>query len=121
MNYGENIAALFAFFQGFFIDIYSGGIYGLFPFIYMCVCISIYVLSNFIDIHKRTGNMIIIFLAMLIKDLLFVLIVYIFLDGIPINMPFLKSLALSVILTVFLSPAIFNLLSRLRYDKTARA
>ena len=113
----ENMAALFAFFQGLFMDIYSGGIYGLSPFLYLCVCTFIYILSNFIDINRRAGNMMIIFLALLFKDLLFLLITYIFFDTISLNISFLRSLLLCIILTVFLSPAIFNLLNRLRYDE----
>ena len=113
----ENMAALFAFSQGLFMDIYSGGIYGLSPFLYLCVCLFIYILSNFIDINRRAGNMMIIFLAMLFKDLLSLLITYIFLDIISLNISFLRSLLLCIILTVFLSPAIFNLLNRLRYDE----
>lgn len=119
MTYREDVAGFFAFFQGFFIDIYSGGVYGLFSFLYVGVCISISFLSNFIDIHKRPLNMIVILLAMTIKDLLFVLITCMLLNSIPINLSLVRSLALCMMLTVFSAPVIFNLLNRLRYDGTA--
>lgn len=111
------MAVLFAFFQGLVMDMYSGSIYGLFSFVYLCVYIFIYISSRFIDIHKRTGYISLIFLAMLLKDMLLLLITQIFYKGIPMSMSFLSDLLFCVILTVFIGPAIFKMLNRLSHDK----
>jgi len=117
MIYEENIAALFAFIQGLFMDIYSGSIYGLHAFLYLCICTIIYVLSNFLDIHSKIGHIMTLSLVMLLKGFLFVLITYAFFQDFLFNTSFYKSQVLCIILTVLVSPFIFKLLNKLRYDK----
>jgi len=117
MCYGENRAALFAFVQGLFIDTYSGSIFGLSAFVYLSICGFIYLMSNFIDIHLRIGNIITILLSLLLKNLLFMIIIYICFKTPVINISFLRDQILCIILTVLMSPILFGVLNGLRHDK----
>jgi len=110
-KYGENTTALFAFIQGIFIDIYSGCIYGLSPFLYLCVCLIIHAISGLIDIHERVGSIIAISLAMFIKSLLFIFIISLTFKDL-FRASFFVSELQYIILTVLVSPIIFRLLDK---------
>jgi len=119
LSYGENTASVFAFFQGLFLNIYSGTIHGIFPFLYLLVLLFILIISNLVDIHTKLGNILCVSLALLVKYILLFLIMYLILRHEPISPSFLKELLIRFLITASLSSAIFSLLNKLRYVESS--
>jgi len=107
-------AGAFAVGQGLLIDIFSGGFYGLFAFIYLMVFLGIYLASLFFDIQTVKGEMIIIGLAVFLKNLLFLVVLSLFSGSVVINRWFLSASLISIIGTGLITPFLFSLLHRLR-------
>jgi hypothetical protein len=69
-------AAVFAMGQGVLTDIFSAGWPGLSALLYMIVFFSIQLGSRFFDLHSSRGLLILVFLAVCVKGLLFAGILY---------------------------------------------
>lgn len=105
--------AAFAFGQGLFIDVFSGGLHGLFTFLYLSVFGVIYLGSQFIDLQDFKGQVMIISVAVLLKKIVFLMMLTLF----PLEVVFsetfiLKSMA-SAIVTGLIGPVLFHLFNRL--------
>ena len=68
--YGETKAGIFAFGQGFFIDIISVGLFGLFTLLYLVAFLSINLGSRLFDLHTPRGVIILVTLAVLFEKAL---------------------------------------------------
>gem|GEM_PF-4327144 len=115
LSQGENRAAIFAFLQGLFLSIYSGTNCGIFPFSYVLVLIFVLIISNFLDVHTKSGSILCVSLALLFKYLLLSTIMYLVFEHQPIDTSFLKELLIRFLLTVSLSSTIFSALNKIRY------
>lgn len=76
--YGEIRAGLFAYVQGLLIDIISGGVLGLHALIYLLIFAGIKLGSYFFDLQYARGQLIIVALAVLLKGLISIALLYIF-------------------------------------------
>ncbi len=113
MFYGEMSVAIFAFGQGLIIDIFSGGILGLFALLYLIVFFGIRIASRPLDIHSIRGQIAVINVAVLLKSILMVLFIHIF--SMEITLSFFDFLVFifSAICSGLLAPVIFYLLNLL--------
>jgi rod shape-determining protein MreD len=113
MFYGEMWVGIFAFGQGLIIDIFSGGMLGLFALLYLIVFFIIKIVSRPFDIYSITGQMAIIYIAVLLKNILMVLFVYIFSMEIALSFFDFLVFIFSAICSGLLAPIIFYLLNLL--------
>ncbi len=74
----ESSPGIFAFCQGFFLDVFSGGVPGLFTLLYLLVYFAIRIASHPIDLLSPIGRAAIVFIAVIVKDLLMIMLLNIF-------------------------------------------
>ena len=76
--YGQTGAGIFAFGQGILIDTFSVGLPGLFTFLYLIIFLGINIGSRLLDLGSVMGQIIIISLAVFLKEVLFVVFLDLF-------------------------------------------
>ncbi len=113
LSYGQTAAGTFAFGQGFLVDIFSGGLHGLFSLICILVFGVIYLGCRFFDLQTPKGQMIIVSLAVLFKKILFLVVLVLFSPKATFIGPFLWISAGSAIITGLAASVIFYLFDRL--------
>jgi len=113
MFYREMGVGIFAFGQGLIIDIFSGGILGLFALLYLIVFFGIRIFSRSLDIYSLVGQMAVIYIAVLLKNILMVLFIYIFSMEIALSFFDFLVFIFSAICSGLISPIIFYLLNLL--------
>lgn len=104
-------AGIFAFCQGFLLDILSGGVQGLFTFLYLLVYLTIRITSHPIDLLSTGGRTAVVFIAVMVKELLMILLFSIFSLEFSFSVYSLLKFCLSAILTSILSVIIFQFLN----------
>jgi rod shape-determining protein MreD len=112
--YGQTAAATFAFAQGLLIDLLSGGLHGLFTFIYLSIFGCIYLGSRFFNLEYPKGQILLISLVVLLKKILLLLVLSIFSQEIFFPKSFLLVSGISAIGTGLITPIAFYLFNRLR-------
>jgi rod shape-determining protein MreD len=75
---GESSPGIFAFCQGFLLDVFSGGVTGLYTLLYMLVYCVIRLVSHPIDLLSPTGRTAVIFIAVMVKGLLLAMFLNVF-------------------------------------------
>ena len=113
--HGENAASIFAFLQALFLNIYSGSIFGIFPFIYLSELVFMWLINGLVDIRSGSGKIITIASAIVLKDLLLLLIESIFFGFDLITISIVRKMFIDLIITTSFSPIIISFLERLRY------
>lgn len=114
--YGQTATVIFAFGQGILIDLFSGGLHGLFTFLYLCVFGGVYLGSQFFNLQHPRGQMIIVALAVLLKKVIFFLMLTVFYHRLAFSKDFLWVSGLLVMGTGLISPILFYLFDCLRAD-----
>jgi rod shape-determining protein MreD len=114
--YGQTATVVFAFGQGILIDLFSGGLHGLFTFLYLCVFGGVYLGSQFFNLQHPRGQMIIVALAVLLKKVMFFLMLTVFYHRLAFSKDFLWVSGLLVMGTGLISPILFYLFDCLRAD-----
>ncbi len=114
--YGQTASVVFAFGQGILIDLFSGGLHGLFTFLYLCVFGGVYLGSQFFNLQHPRGQMIIVALAVLLKKVMFFLMLTVFYHRLAFSKDFLWVSGLLVMGTGLISPILFYLFDCLRAD-----
>ena len=114
LSYGQTSSGAFAFGQGFLIDLFSGGLHGLFTFLYLGVFGAIYLGCRFFDLQSPKGQVSIVFLAVLFKKILFLFVLVLFSPEVAFEGPFFLISGTSAIITGLLATIIFYLFNRLR-------
>ena len=104
---------IFAFCQGLVIDIFSGGILGFFALLYLVVFFCIRLFSRPMDISSTGGQMAVIFIAVLLKNILMVTFLYLFSMEIVFSFYDLLFFAFSAICSSLIAPILFYLLNLL--------
>jgi rod shape-determining protein MreD len=111
--YGKTGVGIFAFCQGLVIDIFSGGILGFFAFVYLVVFFCIRIASRPMDISATGGQMAVISMAVLLKNILMVTFLYLFSMEIAFSFYDLLFFAFSAICSSLIAPLLFYLLNLL--------
>jgi len=114
--YGQTATVIFAFGQGILIDLLSGGLHGLFTFLYLCVFGGVYLGSQFFNLQHPRGQMIIVALAVLLKKVIFFLMLTVFYHRLAFSKDFLLVSGFLVVGTGLISPILFYLFDCLRAD-----
>ncbi len=105
---------MFAIAQGFFVDLYSGGMHGLFSVLYLSVFCGIRAGSRFLNLHTPGGQVVTVWLVTLVKDLFFMLLVYAFSRSVYFSGAFLWNITGQLVVTGLFAPPVFFLLDRLK-------
>lgn len=113
--YGETEAGIFALSQGLLIDVFSGGLLGLFTLLYLSVFLSINLESRFFDLRSARGQVIVISLAILLKGVLLITFLNIFTLRIHISSLALWAFAASAACSGLIGPLVFYFFNRLQY------
>ncbi len=114
MSHGQTSAVTFAIGQGFLIDLFSGGLHGLFSFLYLSVFCAIYLGSRFFHLEGAKGQVTVISLAVLLKKILFLIILMTFSLDMVFPESFLLISGASVIATGLTAPVVFYLFDRIK-------
>lgn len=104
-------AAVFAMGQGIFTDIFSVGWPGLFPLLYMIVFFTIQLGSRFFDLDSSRGLLILVFLAVFVKGLLFAALIYVLSSRWMFSSSSFLALIVSALCTALLAPPLFYAIS----------
>ncbi|MFO7740183.1 MAG: hypothetical protein R6V46_17010 [Desulfatiglandaceae bacterium] len=119
--YGQFATASFAFGQGLLIDIFSGGFYGLFAFLYLMVYGCIFFGDRFFNLQQPKGQMIIIALTVLVKKALFFIMISIFYQNAAFSTHFVGLSVISAAVTGLIAPVVFYLFNSLRAKSVEEA
>ena len=106
-------AVFFAFGQGIFIDIFSGGMLGLFALLYPIVFMGITLGSRPLDLLSLTGQVFIVFFAVLIKSLLMVAFLKLFSFEILFSTSYFANIVFSALFSGMIAPFIFYFLNNI--------
>jgi rod shape-determining protein MreD len=104
----ESSPCIFAFCQGFLLDILSGGVLGLFTLLYLFVYFVIRLASHPIDLLSPVGRAAVVFIAVSAKELLMLVLLNIFSLQYEFSIDSLFYFFLSAILTSVLSVFVFH-------------
>ena len=107
---GEDSAGIFAFGQGLIMDIFSGGVLGLFTLIYMVIFIGIKFASRPLDLTSTGGQIVIVSIAVLFKEFLMIALLYLFSLEISFSITDLAVFIFSAICSGLIAPLLFYLL-----------
>jgi rod shape-determining protein MreD len=112
--YGGTIAGTFAFGQGFLIDLLSGGLDGLFALLYLSVFGGIYLGCRFFNLQDPKGQIIIVFLAVLLKGTVFFIVLKAFSPQVVFSKSYVYSTGASAICAGLIAPMLFGLFNRIQ-------
>jgi rod shape-determining protein MreD len=112
--YGPAATCAFAFGQGLLIDVFSGGLQGLFAFLYLSIFGGIYLGCRFFNLNETKGQALLISLSVVLKRILFIIVLSVFSQGVIVSSSFLWKSAASAIGTGLIAPFIFLLFDSLR-------
>ncbi len=112
--YGETGAGVFALSQGLLIDIFSGGLLGLFTLLYLTVFLAMNLGSRLFDLRSARGQVIVIALAVLLKGILLICFLNISPLKITISSSVLWALAASAACSGLIGPFVFYVLTKLK-------
>jgi rod shape-determining protein MreD len=104
----ESSPGIFAFCQGFLLDIFSGGILGFFTLLYLLVYFFIRIASHPIDLLTPVGRAAVVFIAVIAKELIMIIFLSLFSPQYIFSIDSLFSFFLSAVLTSMLSIFIFH-------------
>jgi rod shape-determining protein MreD len=109
---GEIGAGVFALGQGLLTDIFSGGMWGCYSTLYLAIFLLIKFLSRPFDLLSVVGQTLVVFIAVLAKDVLMILLSHIF--SITISASFFNFLFIfSAICSGIVAPFLFYVLNTL--------
>jgi len=114
LSFGRIQAGVFALAQGLLIDIFSSGPNGLSALIYVIVFWAVYLGSLFFNFQTAKGQIIIVSLAVLLKNVTWQAATALLSGSILFSKTFFCAAAVSIIGTGLLSPALYTLFDRLR-------
>ncbi|MBW1805948.1 MAG: rod shape-determining protein MreD [Deltaproteobacteria bacterium] len=116
--YGEAGAGIFAFGQGLLIDIFSGGMLGLFTLLYLIIFLVIRLGSRPLDLLSIGGQIVVVSLAVLLKDALVVSLLHLFSLEIRLSFSEFMMFVSSSLCSGLITPFLFSLFNRLNYMLT---
>jgi hypothetical protein len=115
VTYGEPWAGIFALSQGLLIDIFSGGVLGLFTVLYLIVFLGIRLGSRLFDLSSIKGKVLTVSLAVFVKSILLISFLTLFPLEFVVSSSIFWSFAISAIGSGLIGPLVFYLLQGLNY------
>ena len=113
ISYGETGAGIFAFGQGLLIDIFSSGLLGLFALLYLLMLLGMKLASSSFNLFSVRGQIFIISLAVLLKEILFVTFLHLFAFKISLSYPIFLTIMSSALCSGLIAPFLFHLFNHL--------
>ena len=113
INYGTAWAVIFALGQGFLIDIFSSGLFGLFTVLYLITFISIKVGSSFFDLDSLRGRIFLISIAVFLKEIFLIAFLKAFAMEIFISLTDFLAFITSALFSGLISPILFFVLNQM--------
>ncbi|UCF57624.1 MAG: hypothetical protein JSW15_03925 [Deltaproteobacteria bacterium] len=111
--YAQTGAGIFALSQGLLIDIFSGGLLGLFTLLYLTVFLGINLGSRLFDFRSVRGQVIIISLAVLLKGVLLISFLNIFSLDFQVSPSVFWVFATSAVCSGLIGPLVLYILNYL--------
>lgn len=112
--YGPMRASTYAFGQGLLTDLFSGGLHGLYTFLYLVVFFGIFVSCRFFSLQHPKAQILIVSVAILLKNTMFVVILSVFSQKIVLVNSFVWMSIGSIVMTSLTAPAFFFLFDQMR-------
>ncbi len=112
--FGQITAGVFALGQGFLIDVFSGGLHGLFTAAYLSVFFVILLGSRFFNLLNPKGQVIVVSLSVLLKNVMLLILLRIFSQDIVYSKTLLLISLFSICVTGLAAPLFFQLFNHLR-------
>ena len=113
LYYGHTGAGCFAFGQGLLIDFFSGGLHGLFTLLYIIVFCGIYMSCRFFSLQHPKGQLLIVSLAVLLKNIMFFVILAVFSQKVVMITSFVWMSIGSIVVSGLTAPIFFFLFDRM--------
>jgi rod shape-determining protein MreD len=110
---GETGSGIFALGQGFIMDIFSGGTWGFYTTLYLLIYLLIKFVSRPFDLFSIFGQSVVIFIAVVVKNILMVPILHIFFKSINLSFSNFLFFLISAICSAIVAPFIFYLFNSL--------
>ncbi|MCJ7595099.1 MAG: hypothetical protein MUO52_10060 [Desulfobacterales bacterium] len=117
---GSGWTAIFALVQGMAVDIFSAGVVGLFTFLYLVTFLSLVLGGRFFDLLSLKGQIILISLAVFLKQILLLGLLKAFSFEITVSFFSLLPFALSALFAGLAGPLVFCLLNHIMGMGSAR-
>ena len=114
LTFGQIAAGIFALGQGFLIDVFSGGLQGLFTASYLSVFFVVLLGSRFFNLLIPKGQIIIVSLAVLLKNAMLLILLRIFSQDIVHSKALLLVSLVSICGTGLVAPLFFQLFNHFR-------
>ena len=111
--YGDTGAGIFALSLGFLIDIFSAGPLGLFTLFYLAVFLGIKFGSLLFDLLSARGQIILVTLAVLLKEILFVIFLHVFSLEMACSYSNIFTFVSSALISGVSAPIVFHLFNYL--------
>ena len=112
--YGPKGAGAFAIGQGLLMETFSCSVDGLFIFLYLFVLALLYLGSRFFDIETAVGQVALVSLTVLMKEIMFFVLAEFFFHSFFSYNTFMWISILSVVVTGFVTPVFFRIFDRMR-------
>jgi rod shape-determining protein MreD len=109
IHWGRIGACIYAFFFGMLIDFFAAGVLGLFALLYMLVFLIIEFGSRFFDLHSIKGQMILVLLGALARELCLVGSLHFFSYQVHLSSSLFLGFAISAGVTALIAPFVFSL------------
>ena len=114
LAFGQIPAGVFALGQGFLIDVFSGGLHGLFTAAYLSVFFVLLLGSRFFNLLNPKGQIIIVSLSVLLKNAALLTLLRIFSQDIVYPKTLLLISLVSICVTGLTAPLFFQLFNHVR-------
>ena len=106
--HGETSAGVFILGQGLVVDILSGGMFGLYIMLYLIVFVCVKLASRPLDLMSAGGLLASICMAVMLKEILLVVFLYVFSREITLSVIDIIYFILSAICSGIIAPFIFH-------------
>lgn len=113
IHFSRRATAVFAFGQGYFLDVLSAGMQGLYVFLYLLVLFSVLLGSRFFNMQEPRGQVTVVALSVIVQKAVFLIILL--LSGAVTLVPSWPWASLSsAVLTGLVAPVVFHGLNGVR-------
>jgi len=109
LEYGNGPASVYAFGQGLFIDVVSGGPQGFSTLIYLSVFLCLHFGSRFLEFDHPRSQIVLVAIAILLKEILLVGLLYLFVSRVIVMKSFPLMIFGSMVVTALSVPVLFGL------------
>ena len=108
VKYGKGASSVYAFGQGFFMDVISGGPQGLSALLYLVVFLCLHFGSRFFELQHPKGQILLVALVIGLKEILLMGMLELFLPRLVLMNSFPVMTLGSMVVTALSAPLVFG-------------